>query len=150
MQFSDRSLEQTSVHHGQADDLLGQPLREGLHPEEEQVVSHLVLFLINFFNFQFSVSQFTWHIWKTNNGIKSNKQIESQRKCRCCAGSEKEFVVTKAWTHGPGHGAVYWWSEPSVIPLSYSGAPPRIIDLIGIERPTVPNPKPEPLKIFSA
>ena len=38
-------------------------------------------------------------------------------------GSEKEFVVTEAWTHGPGHGAVYQCLEPSVIPLSYPGAP---------------------------
>ena len=35
-------------------------------------------------------------------------------------GSEKEFVVTKAQTHGPGHGAVCPRSELSVIPLSYS------------------------------
>ena len=28
-----------------------------------------------------------------------------------------------AQTHGPGHGTAYRWSDPSVIPLSYSGAP---------------------------
>ena len=38
-------------------------------------------------------------------------------------GSEKEFVITKAWTHSPGDGTVYRRTEPSVIPLSYSGAP---------------------------
>ena len=38
-------------------------------------------------------------------------------------GSKKEFVITEAWTHGPGHGVAYRWSEPSVIPLSYSGTP---------------------------
>ena len=37
-------------------------------------------------------------------------------------GSEKEFVVTEARTHGPGHGTVYRRSEPNVIPFSYSGA----------------------------
>ena len=36
-------------------------------------------------------------------------------------GSDKEFVVTKARTHGPGHGAAYRCSEPSVIPLSCPG-----------------------------
>ena len=38
-------------------------------------------------------------------------------------GSEKQFVVTEALTHTPGHGAVYQCSEQSVIPLSYPGAP---------------------------
>ena len=49
--------------------------------------------------------------------------IESRRKHWCCACVQKEFVVTKAKTHGPGHGSVYWWSEPSMIPLSYSVIP---------------------------
>ncbi len=39
--FSDRSFEQASVHYRQADDLLGQLVGEGLHQEEEQVVSHI-------------------------------------------------------------------------------------------------------------
>ena len=34
-------------------------------------------------------------------------------------GYEKEFIVTEAWTHVPGHGIVYWCSELAVIPLSY-------------------------------
>ena len=36
---------------------------------------HHILFIekINFFYFQFSVSQFTWQIWQTNNSIKRNK-----------------------------------------------------------------------------
>ena len=38
-------------------------------------------------------------------------------------GSKKVFVITEAPTHGPGHGAVYHCSEPSVIPWSYPGAP---------------------------
>ena len=37
--LSDRSAEQAPLHHLEADDLLGQPLRKGLHQEEEQVVS---------------------------------------------------------------------------------------------------------------
>ena len=45
-------------------------------------------------------------------------------------GSKKEFV-TEAWAHGPGHGAAYRWSELSVIPLSYSGAPGEIIVISG-------------------
>ena len=36
---ADWSAEQTSLHHREADGLLGQPLRKGLHQEEEQVVS---------------------------------------------------------------------------------------------------------------
>lgn len=39
---SDWSAEQTSLHHFEADDLLGQPLRKGLPPEEEQVVSEQI------------------------------------------------------------------------------------------------------------
>ena len=39
-------------------------------------------------------------------------------------GSENEFVITKAPTHGPGHGAAYRCAEPIVILLlSYPGAP---------------------------
>ena len=38
-------------------------------------------------------------------------------------GSKKEFVIIEAQTHGPGYGTAYQCSEPSVIPLSYSGAP---------------------------
>ena len=37
-------------------------------------------------------------------------------------GSKKEFVIIEAQTHGPGYGTAYQCSEPSVIPLSYSGA----------------------------
>ena len=61
----------------------------------------------------------------TDKKIVSNQinQIESWISVDVVLGSEKEFVVTEAWTHGPGHGAVYQWKEPSVIPLSYSGAP---------------------------
>ena len=44
-------------------------------------------------------------------------------------GSEKEFVITKAQTHGPGHGAVYQWSEPSVIPLSLFRRPAIVINI---------------------
>ena len=42
----DRGLEQAPVHHGQAHDLPGQPLREGLHQEEEQVVRREFLFFL--------------------------------------------------------------------------------------------------------
>ena len=38
-------------------------------------------------------------------------------------GSENECVITEACTHGAGYGAAYQCSEPSVIPLSYPGAP---------------------------
>ena len=37
-------------------------------------------------------------------------------------GPEEEFVITKAQTHSPGHGAVYQCSELSVMTISYSGA----------------------------
>ena len=50
-------------------------------------------------------------------------QIESWRKHWCCAWVQKEFVVTEAWTHSPGHGTLYQYSEPSVIPLSYPSTP---------------------------
>ena len=36
-------------------------------------------------------------------------------------GYEKEFVIPKAQTHGPEHGAACQYSEPSVIPLSHTG-----------------------------
>jgi len=39
--FLDRGFEQAPVHHGQADALPRQLVGEGLHQEEEQVVSHL-------------------------------------------------------------------------------------------------------------
>ena len=57
--------------------------------------------------------------------IVSNKinQIESQRKRRSCVWVQKEFVITEALTHGSGHGTAYLCSEPSVIPLRYSGTP---------------------------
>ena len=42
MLISDRDSEQAPVHHGQANDLPGQLVREGLHQEEEQVVSNAV------------------------------------------------------------------------------------------------------------
>ena len=45
-------------------------------------------------------------------------------------GYKKEFAITKTRTQGPGHGAVYHWSEPSVIPLSYSGAPGCLVGWI--------------------
>ena len=64
----------------------------------------------------FSVSQFTWQIWQTNNSIKSNKPNKVMKKV--VLESEKEFFITEAWTHGPGHGAAYQCSEPSVIPPS--------------------------------
>ena len=80
---------------------------------------------IFFVYFQFSVSQFTWQIWNTNNSIKKIKQIESWRKHRCCAWVQKELVFTEAQTHSPGHGTVYGCSEPSVTPLSYPVAPSK-------------------------
>ena len=33
-------------------------------------------------------------------------------KQRCCAWVQKEFVITKAQTHGPGYGTVCQCSEP--------------------------------------
>ena len=45
------------------------------------------------------------------------------KKHICCAQSNKEFVIAKAQTHGPGCDATYCSSEPSVIPFSYPGAP---------------------------
>ena len=36
--FSDRSVEQASLHHGQTDDLPRQPVGKGFHQEKEQVV----------------------------------------------------------------------------------------------------------------
>ena len=62
-------------------------------------------------------------------------QIESWRKHRCCAGSEKEFVVTKAPNSQPRTWHSILMSRASVTPLSYSGAPflfllsHKIIDL---------------------
>ena len=46
-------------------------------------------------------------------------QINHEETITVVLGSEKEFVVTVAWTHSPRHGTAYWWSEPSLIPLSY-------------------------------
>ena len=51
-------------------------------------------------------------------------------------GSENEFVITNARTDGPGHGTVYQLSEPSVIPLSYSGAP-KAIKVRSVRKETV-------------
>ena len=44
-------------------------------------------------------------------------------------GSKKEFAITKAQTHSPVHGAAYQWSEPNVIPFSYSGAPTKKLSI---------------------
>ena len=38
---------------------------------------------INFFYFQFYVSQFTWQIWRTNNSYKSNKPNRIMNKALC-------------------------------------------------------------------
>ena len=38
-------------------------------------------------------------------------------------GSNKEFDLTEAQTHGPGGGAAFQYSEPSVTPLSYLDTP---------------------------
>ena len=86
------------------------------------------LTILNFFvYFQFSVSQITWQIWQTNNHIKSTKP--NRISIDVVLGSEKEFVITKAQTLSPGHCAVYQWSEPSVIPVSYSGAPASFLTI---------------------
>ena len=50
---------------------------------------HFFIFKNQFLFFQFSVSQFTWQIWLTNNSIKSNKPKESWIKHRCCAWVQK-------------------------------------------------------------
>ena len=74
---------------------------------------------INFFYFQFSVSQFTWQIWHTNNSIKSNKLNRIMRKCRCCAWVWKK--ISRHWGSNSQpmtwHGAVHRWSvwDPSAI-----------------------------------
>ena len=44
--FPDRGPEQAPLHHVQAHDVLGQPLGEGLHQEEEQVV-RVFYFIVN-------------------------------------------------------------------------------------------------------
>ena len=35
---------------------------------------------INFVYFQFSVSQFTWQLWQTNNSVKSNRPNKIMKK----------------------------------------------------------------------
>ena len=44
--------------------------------------------------------------------LESNKQNRIMNKQRCCAWVQKEFVITKAQTHGPGYGTVCQCSEP--------------------------------------
>ena len=78
--------------------------------------SWVTIFLNKFRLFSIFFSQFTWQNWNTNNSIKYNHEESID-------GSKKEFVVTETQTHGPGHGTVYKCSEPSVILLSYPGAP---------------------------
>ena len=58
-------------------------------------------------------------------GISLGKKIASnhEKSIDDVLRSDKEFVFTKAQTHNPVHGAVYWCSETSVIPLSYTGNP---------------------------
>ena len=62
----------------------------------------------------------------TNNSIKSNKPNRITKKAIVVFGSEKEFVITEDRTRSPGHGAACECLELSLIPLSYSGAPPAI------------------------
>ena len=50
-------------------------------------------------------------------------QIESLKSFDVVLGSNKEFVITKVQTCGPGCGKAYQCSELSVIPLSYPGTP---------------------------
>ena len=50
-------------------------------------------------------------------------QIESWRKCRCCAWVQKRVCHHSGLNSQPGHGTAYQWSELSVIPLSFSGTP---------------------------
>ena len=45
--------------------------------------------------------------------------------------SYREFVITEALTHSLGHGAAYQCSVPSVIPLSYPGAPYQSTLIVG-------------------
>ena len=60
------------------------------------------------------------------------------KKLDVVIGSNQEFVITKAQTHSPGHGAAFQCSEPSVIPLSYPGAPYlAYVELASTAIPTV-------------
>ena len=58
--------------------------------------------------------------------------------------SEKEFVITKVWTHGPGHGTAYPCSEPSVIPLSY----PALADCASVSKLIKHGPNPVVTKVL--
>ena len=67
---------------------------------------HSVIFLINFFYFQFSVSQSTWQIWQTN----QTNQIESWIKHRCCAWVRKRVCHHRSSNSWPRA----WLSIPMI------------------------------------
>ena len=70
------------------------------------LVQGIVIIKINFFYFQFSVSQFTWQIWQTN----QTNQIESWIKHRCCAWVQKRVCHHRGSNSRPRA----WHSVPMI------------------------------------
>ena len=85
-----------------------------------------MVFFKNFVYLKLSVSQFTWHIWQTNNSIKSKKPNRIMKKAqKLCLGQKKSFSSPRLeLTAQAKHTKVcYQSSELSVILLSYLSTP---------------------------